>query len=87
MGTNKDVNALETLRHAEPAHARIPIGDYLDTWELASRCHASQGGGRINRTSRLLRRLQYRQQGFTRAFPVPASDRVDENDLFAGVTL
>ncbi len=87
MGRNQDVDIFKTLAHTEPVHARIPIAAYLDIWEEASRCHASQGGGRINRTSRWLRRLLYNRQGFTRAYPPPPADRVDEDDLFAGVRL
>lgn len=87
MGINRDVDTLKSLRHIEPVHARIPIGRYLDIWEKASRCHASQGGGRITRTSRLLRRLLYRQQGFTRVYPAPNHSGVDEDDLFANVVL
>ncbi len=82
MGRNGDVDIVKILENMEPVHARIPVGDYLDVWERASRCHASQGGGRITRTSRLLRRLLYQKQGFTRAYPQPARDRVDEDDLF-----
>jgi len=87
MGINRDVDSLQSLASIEPAHARIPIVRYLGIWEKASRCHASQGGGRINRTSRLLRRLLYRTQGFTRAYPPPNHNRVDEDDLFAGVEI
>ena len=85
MGLNRDINMLKTLEHMEPVHARIPIAEYLDIWERASRCHASQGGGRITRTSRILRRILYAKQGFTRVFPAPEHDRVDEGDLFADV--
>ncbi len=87
MGVNGDVDTLKTLENVEPVHARIPIGDYLDIWEKASRCHASQGGGRINRTSRMLRRIMYQRQGFTRAYPPPSHDRVDEDDLFANASI
>lgn len=87
MGINQDVDTLKSLSHIEPVHARIPIAPYLDIWEQASRCHASQGGGRITRTSRLLRRLLNRKQGFTRVYPPPNHDRVDEDDLFANVVL
>ena len=87
MGINQDVDTLKSLQHIEPVHARIPIGGYLDVWEKASRCHASQGGGRMNRRSRLLRRLLHRRQGFTRVYPAPQHSRVDENDLFANVAL
>ena len=53
MGINGDVDVIKILEHMEPVHARIRIAPYLDVWERASRCHASQGGGRISRTSRL----------------------------------
>ncbi|MCY3796886.1 MAG: GlcNAc-PI de-N-acetylase [Chloroflexi bacterium] len=87
MGINRDVDTLKSLEHIEPVHARISIAPYLDTWEKASRCHASQGGGRVTRTSRLLRRLLYGRQGFTRVYPIPNHSRVDEDDLFANVDL
>ena len=87
MGRNEDIDIVKILDHIEPVHARIPIADYFDVWEQASRCHASQGGGRITRTSRFLRRLLYSKQGFTRVYPRPARDRVDEDDLFADVLL
>lgn len=87
MGINQDVDTLKSLNHIEPVHARIPIGAYLDIWEKASRCHASQGGGRISRRSRLLRRVLNQKQGFTRVYPAPKRDRVDEYDLFANVVL
>ena len=87
MGRNHDIDITKTLHHIEPVHTRISIVDYLDVWEQASRCHASQGGGRINRVPRWLRRVLYGRQGFTRVFPQPSQDRVDEYDLFAGVTI
>lgn len=87
MGINGDVDTLKSLQHIEPVHARIPIAPYLDIWEKASRCHASQGGGRVSRRARLLRRLLYGKQGFTRVYPAPNHDRVDEDDLFASVVL
>ena len=87
MGINQDVDTLKSLEHIEPVHARISIARYLDIWEKASRCHASQGGGRATRTSRVLRRLLYSQQGFTRVYPAPNHSRVDEDDLFANVDL
>ena len=87
MGINQDVDSLRSLENIEPVHARIPIARYLDIWEQASSCHASQGGGRMTRTSRLLRRVLYSKQGFTRVYPVPKHNRVDENDLFANVKL
>ncbi len=87
MGINQDVDTLKSLASIEPVHARIPIAPYLEIWEKASRCHASQGGGRVTRTSRLLRRMLYSTQGFTRAYPQPKHSRIDEDDLFANVKL
>lgn len=87
MGRNQDVDVVKTLEHIEPVHARIPVARYFDVWERASGCHASQGGGRISRTSRWLRRILYSKQGFTRVYPAPERDRVDEHDLFANVDL
>lgn len=87
MGKNRDVDVLKILENMEPVHARIPVARYFDVWEAASRCHASQGGGSMTRTSRWLRRLLNSRQGFTRVFPAPESDRVDEDNLFANVDL
>lgn len=87
MGRNQDVDMVKILEHVEPVHARIPVARYFDVWERASSCHASQGGGRISRMSRWLRRLLYSKQGFTRVYPAPEQDRVDEDDLFANVDL
>lgn len=86
MGVNKDIDIVKILDHIEPIHARIPIADYFDSWEKSSQCHASQGGGRIANTSRWWRRLVFGKQGFTRIYPKPTHDRVDEDSLFAGVT-
>ena len=87
MGVNKDIDIIKILDHSEPIHARIPIANYFDDWEKASQCHASQGGGRISNLSKWLRWLIYRQQGFTRIYPKPIRDIVDEDNLFAGVTI
>ncbi len=87
MGINQDVDVIKTLEHIEPVHTRIPVAKYFDVWERASSCHASQGGGRISRTSRWLRRFLYSKQGFTRVYPAPERDQVDEDDLFANIDL
>lgn len=87
MGVNKDIDIVKILDHIEPIHARIPIADYFDIWEQASQCHASQGGGRISGTSKWWRQIVYSKQGFTRVYPAPTRDIVDEDTLFANVTL
>lgn len=87
MGVNKDIDIVKVLENIEPVHTRVPIADYFDIWDQASRCHASQGGGRISRTSNWWRRLIFGYQNLTRVYPVPARDVVDENDVFANVTV
>lgn len=87
VGVNKDIDMIKILDHVEPVHTRIPIVKYIDFWEQASACHVSQGGGRISRTPRWLRTLLYSKQGFTRVYPKPSRDIVDEDSVFAGVVV
>lgn len=86
VGRNKDIDVQKILDNAEPVHARVSIGDFYDQWEAASACHKSQLGGRSNRLPLWARRRLGSKQGFTRIHPVPLMDRIDESDLFAGVT-
>jgi len=88
MGRNHDIDVQAIVDNAEPVHAMIDVGVYYEQWDAASACHASQLGGRS--TPRLPKRIRQRifsGQGFTRVIPRPASDRIDERDLFAGVVL
>lgn len=87
LGVNKDIDIVKVLDNIEPVHAQIPIADYFDIWGEASQCHASQGGGRIANTSKWWQRLIYGKQGFTRIYPKPTHDKVDEDSVFAGVTI
>lgn len=91
MGTNKDIDFDAIIDHIEPVHAKVDIMDYLDTWDEASACHKSQGGGGSGRwfswmPDFIQRRLRAKQ-GFTRVYPEPQSNHVDESDLFDNVTL
>lgn len=85
IGVNKDIDLVAILDHVEPVHAKIDIRGYLKDWDEANACHASQGGGRSGFLPRWLRKLLGPKQGFTRVFPAPEVDRVDEDDLFAGI--
>lgn len=85
FGRNNDIDLQSVIDHADPVHTRVDIGPYLEIWDTANACHASQGGGRSNSIPRWLRRWMGGRQGFTRVHPAPARDVVDENDLFAGV--
>jgi LmbE family N-acetylglucosaminyl deacetylase len=86
LGRNKDIDIVKILDHVEPTHATVEIADYLEVWDAASACHASQLGGRFVRLPGPVRRRAMRRQGFTRVSPAPAANRVDERDLFVGVT-
>lgn len=86
MGRNKDIDYQAVLDNIEPAHAMVDIYPYLDKWNEANACHKSQGGGgMMSQFPKWLRDLLVRGQGFTRVYPKPVRDRVDERDLFAGV--
>lgn len=86
IGTNKDIDLVAALEHADPVHAKIDITHHLETWDRASACHASQGGGRGGIVPFWLRKLIGAKYGLTRVYPQPARDRVDEDDLFAGIS-
>lgn len=90
MGTNKDIDFVKIVENIEPNHAQVNIADYLDKWDEASACHKSQGGGGrgwFGGFPKWVRRLLQGNQGFTRVFPEPKADRIDENDLFQNVKL
>lgn len=84
LGRNNDIDLLAILDNVEPIHTKVDIRDYYEAWEAASACHASQGGGRTGFIPSWLRRLLAPQQTFTRVYPVPSNNTIDEYDLFAG---
>jgi len=85
MGVNKDIDFMAVVENIEPVHARVNIRRYLRDWDAASACHRSQGGGTAGRFPMWLRQILLAHQGFTRVYPMPQRDGVDEYDLFAGV--
>ena len=92
MGTNKDIDFDAIVDHIEPIHAKVDILDYLDKWDESSACHKSQGGGGrrggwFSWLPDFLQRRLRAKQGFTRVYPEPTANRVDETDLFDNVTL
>ncbi|HLV34204.1 MAG TPA: PIG-L family deacetylase [Spirillospora sp.] len=88
LGRNKDIDIVKILENAEPVHTLVDVREYLEAWDEASACHASQlGGGSMPQLPMWLRRIVRGRQGFTRIFPPPAANRVDEYDLFDGVRL
>ena len=87
MGRNQDIDMVATLENIEPPHARIDVRPWMDIWDEASRCHASQLGGRRSRTPRWMRRFFQSHVSYTRVQPPPPHNRIDERDLFDNVTL
>jgi LmbE family N-acetylglucosaminyl deacetylase len=87
VGKNKDIDFLAILDNVEPMHTRILIRDYLEAWDEASACHASQLGGGGPRMPMWFRKTFVAYQGYTRVHPAPAQNKIDEYDFFAGVRL
>lgn len=86
MGTNKDIDMAAIVDHIEPAHIEIDISNYIEAWDEASACHASQGGGGfMKQFPMFIRRFLMGKQRLTRVYPEPGHERIDEHDLFAGV--
>src|SRR5262249_33423099 len=71
VGRNKDIDLQAIVDNAEPAHARVDIKPYLEIWDRASACHASQLGGGFGRFPMWLRKAAFSKQGFTRVYPAP----------------
>lgn len=88
LGRNKDIDIVKILDNVEPEHVKVNVTDYMDDWAEASACHKSQGGGgRSSIFPMWLRRLLGVKQGFSRVYPAPVVDKIDEDDLFDNVTL
>jgi LmbE family N-acetylglucosaminyl deacetylase len=90
MGRNQDIDMLKIIENFEPAHAIVDVGDYLEIWDQAAACHKSQGGGSnafFRKYPMWLRRLVQGKQLFTRVFPEPQAERIDEQDLFEGIII
>jgi LmbE family N-acetylglucosaminyl deacetylase len=87
LGVNKDIDMVKVLENVEPNHARVNISQYYDIWDRANACHASQGGGGggFRVVPKSLRRWLAGSQSFTRVYPTPSRNRVDERDLFLNV--
>jgi LmbE family N-acetylglucosaminyl deacetylase len=88
LGRNQDIDIVKILENMEPTHAIVDVRAYMKEWDEASACHASQlGGGSMPQMPEWLRRRVRGLQRFTRVYPAPRVNRVDERDLFDGVKL
>ncbi len=87
VGTNKDIDIVAILENSEPSHTKVNIAKYLQAWQDANACHASQGGGRNGFLPLWLRKMLSGKQALTRIYPKPTKYKIDEHDLFQNVTL
>ncbi len=87
VGRNKDIDMVAVLENIEPPHARVNVREWLDIWDEASSCHASQLAGRRSRPPHWMRRLFQSHVRYTRIQPPPTHNRIDENDLFDNVKI
>ncbi|HEX2620588.1 MAG TPA: PIG-L family deacetylase [Phototrophicaceae bacterium] len=88
VGRNKDIDVMAILEHIEPNHTRVDIRDFYPQWDAASACHLSQGGGGGFRfLPKWTRKYLSPYQTFTRIYPKPSHDKIDEDDMFVNVTV
>ncbi len=86
FGRNRDIDLRLIAAGDVPIHARIDFSAVARQRAQASRCHASQGGRKMNRdVAGLLRGWSPRYEFFTQGHPLPPPARVT-SDLFAGVS-
>lgn len=83
-GTNKDMDFTKIMENANDAHTYIDVRRWLDQWDEAARCHASQSSPRTG-MPRIFRSLLMGKQGLARHFPEPRPGERYETDIFQGV--
>lgn len=88
VGTNKDIDLVSITEVSFPTHARINFGPVAKIRDIASACHASQGGGRVigGPVMGLLRRWFASHESYMRAYPAPQPGMPVERDLFEGIS-
>jgi LmbE family N-acetylglucosaminyl deacetylase len=89
VGVNKDIDIQAIVDNCEPMHTRVDIRNYYEHWDRASACHVSQGGGTggFRVIPKRWRKWLAPYQSFTRVYPKPGRDTIDEYDLFINVNL
>lgn len=85
LGRNQDIDMQMVYDNIEPTHALVDVSKFFKEWDAASACHVSQLGGRTTTLPMFVRKVMSPKQNFTRIYPAPKANRVDEHDLFAGV--
>jgi N-acetyl-1-D-myo-inositol-2-amino-2-deoxy-alpha-D-glucopyranoside deacetylase len=86
VGKNKDIDLVSIAQVQFPVHARIDYRQVAQIRDVATACHASQGGGRLmTGPFAYIRRVLASYETFMRAFPVPIPGSPVERDLFEGI--
>jgi N-acetyl-1-D-myo-inositol-2-amino-2-deoxy-alpha-D-glucopyranoside deacetylase len=86
FGVNKDIDMVSIAAISFPIHARINYKAVAIIRDEAAACHASQGGGGMNRGIQgWVMRLFRSDETYMRAYPEPLPGERKETDLFAGI--
>jgi len=86
FGVNKDIDMVSIAAVSFPIHARINYKAVAAIRDEAAGCHASQGGGGMNRGIQgWVMRLFRSDETYMRAYPEPQPGERKETDLFAGI--
>ena len=84
FGKNGDIDLVPIAQADFPTHAKIDYRAVLEKKDLASACHASQGGARLTSGFMLtLRKIFGISDRYMRAYPTPG--KKVERDLFEGI--
>ncbi len=87
FGRNRDIDMKSIAEVSFPTHARIDYRPVAQIRDDASACHASQGGGFMNRGFiGWVRRQFSANEAFMQAYPPPDNGSI-KKDLFEGVSI
>jgi LmbE family N-acetylglucosaminyl deacetylase len=84
FGRNKDIDLVSIANVDFPTHARIDYRPVKELREKAAQCHASQGGGEMNKGFRgfVTRLFGGHHETFMQAYPEPETGANVKRDLF-----
>ncbi len=88
FGKNKDIDLLSIAEQDFPTHVCVNYTPVADLQAQAAACHASQGGGKMNKGLRgLINALFVRKADqFMQAYPAVEEKSACKRDLFAGLS-
>lgn len=87
FGKNQDIDLMSIAETRFPVHARVDYRSVSKIRDIASACHASQGGGRLMGGPLGYLRKWMAYESYMRAYPEPQPGAALERDLFAGVQI